>query len=451
MPTLATTPELNLLDPESNGGRYQPVTLTLGLDFVFVRSGDPLPRRVPVRLFGDHDPERFLVEEVSNGDGSVPYLRARNESPIDVFLLAGQLVRGGKQNRGINADLLVGAGTSATIPVTCVEQGRWSGTPRSRFQHGGIEPLSLRSMKMREAHAARRRGAEAHADQRAVWSEIAHLSESISARSASSDLLHALEVHKSRRASGLAEPSGAADGALEGELRDAETRLHEFRSAAIDAMARWQSDLSRPDMGGDVAPTPRPPLELILRQLSRAERDVMRLRAAIEAHRAAPRPTVGGAVADDVDGADTKVDLAGADAAAAGASGMLVFFNGDFLAGDLFADPAWFAKVYGDLRDSALLSWEVASRRWRRIRPMSADAAERAASGARAIVRDALEGDWRERPSVAEGRSRLLEHPSLESAVLSGRDEVPLHMLIGTKEIPEMLRNPARGEERPRV
>jgi hypothetical protein len=40
----------------------------------------------------------------------------------------------------------------------------------------------------------------------------------------------------------------------------------------------------------------------------------------------------------------------------------------------------------------------------------------------------------------------LLEHPYLESAVLGGRDGSPLHLLVGTKQQPAILRT---NNERP--
>jgi hypothetical protein len=142
-----------------------------------------------------------------------------------------------------------------------------------------------------------------------------------------------------------------------------------------------------------------------------------------------------------------RVDIAVADAAAQGAAGMLVFFNGEFLAGDIFADPQWFAKVYGDLRDSALMSWDfVARRRARSNLEMDHESSAKAASTARSVVRDALGGDWNERAPIAHGRSMLLEHPYLESAVLGGRDGSPLHLLVGTKQQPAILRT---NNERP--
>ncbi|MBN1629389.1 MAG: hypothetical protein JW990_06490 [Thermoleophilia bacterium] len=57
--------------------------------------------------------------------GSVPYLTAANEGPWPVLIFDGEELVGAKQNRISNATVLVGVGKSV-LPVSCVEQGRWS-------------------------------------------------------------------------------------------------------------------------------------------------------------------------------------------------------------------------------------------------------------------------------------------------------------------------------------
>ena len=137
----------------------------------------------------------------------------------------------------------------------------------------------------------------------------------------------------------------------------------------------------------------------------------------------------------------THEQLTKADNAAAGAIGMLAFFNGEFLAGDLFANPEWFARFYGDLRDSALMSWDMVSERSaQRGDAMDPDASTKARAMARSVVNDALRGTWVDRPAAAHGRAQMLEHPFLESAMLADAEGAPLHVLIGAKHTPEILR-----------
>lgn len=66
-----------------------------------------------------------VVTEVSDS-GSVPTLLLENTADKAVFLLDGEELVGAKQNRILNLTLLVPAKTTMEIPVSCVEQGRWS-------------------------------------------------------------------------------------------------------------------------------------------------------------------------------------------------------------------------------------------------------------------------------------------------------------------------------------
>lgn len=449
----------DLLNPEKNNGCYQSVSLAKGFDFVFVRPGSPNPAASTVRLFGDTAIVGFTIEELSTS-GSVPALQAKNATTFDVLLIAGQLVQGGKQNRGINADMLVGAGQSAKIPVTCVEQGRWSGTPRSRFDHAGFEPINVRSSKMREVHAEQRAGRAAEANQSKVWSTISQMSRELRSESPSADLLHSIRATKERlcRPMGASATEGQSAGPSTGhraatvdpgvveQLRLIEERLRMMQREAQTVMAQLSAQLAEGD-SAEISALRRQ-LDHALRGLSLLQHQYDRLRLQMD-EAVAGAGGVGGV--DGVDGmggaAVERVDIAVADAAAQGAAGMLVFFNGEFLAGDIFADPQWFAKVYGDLRDSALMSWDfVARRRARSNLEMDHESSAKAASTARSVVRDALGGDWNERAPIAHGRSMLLEHPYLESAVLGGRDGSPLHLLVGTKQQPAILRT---NNERP--
>jgi len=65
------------------------------------------------------------VTEVSQG-GSVPDLKLINKSTNKLLVVDGEELIGAKQNRIVNATFLIAGQTEITIPVSCVEQGRWS-------------------------------------------------------------------------------------------------------------------------------------------------------------------------------------------------------------------------------------------------------------------------------------------------------------------------------------
>ena len=64
-----------------------------------------------------------VIDEL--GDASVGDLTLTNPGTMPLLLVEGEQFVGGKQNRTINVSVLVAAGATVKIPVTCLEQGRW--------------------------------------------------------------------------------------------------------------------------------------------------------------------------------------------------------------------------------------------------------------------------------------------------------------------------------------
>lgn len=117
--------------------------------------------------------EENLVEitEVSRG-GSVNNLRLKNRADKAVFILDGEELIGAKQNRVLNLTVLAPAQQEITIPVSCVEQGRWSyRTSRMVTSRQTLSP-DLRARKQEQVLHSRLEYGEAYADQAALWQEI---------------------------------------------------------------------------------------------------------------------------------------------------------------------------------------------------------------------------------------------------------------------------------------
>jgi hypothetical protein len=57
--------------------------------------------------------------------GQVPTPRVQNTLETRLFLMDGQELVGAKQNRILNTDVMVPAGATLDIPVSCVEARRW--------------------------------------------------------------------------------------------------------------------------------------------------------------------------------------------------------------------------------------------------------------------------------------------------------------------------------------
>ncbi len=128
------------------------------------------------------------ITEVDEG-GQVPTLKVVNKSERMVFLMAGEEVVGGKQNRVLNASMMVPAKGKMPVPVTCVERGRWG--YRSRSFGSGITSShgALRMMISKQSSGSYRAVGSPRSDQGAVWGEVSRKMEKMGSKS-SSDALH---------------------------------------------------------------------------------------------------------------------------------------------------------------------------------------------------------------------------------------------------------------------
>ncbi len=115
--------------------------------------------------------KKVIVHETKN----VQQLSVENVSPDhDVFIAAGDIVKGGDQDRVLAFDLIVPA-KSGKMPVAsfCVEHGRWS-------QRGGEENKSFGSSKDQIATKELKLANRAAADQSQVWKRVAMAQKQIS-------------------------------------------------------------------------------------------------------------------------------------------------------------------------------------------------------------------------------------------------------------------------------
>jgi hypothetical protein len=106
---------------------------------------------------------KVAISELGEG-GSVPELLVRNRDERPLYLLGGEVVLGGKQDRMVQSDVVLDPSERRRIPVVCVEQGRWEGQDLT-FQPG-----------IAVAHPDLRRAA-LFSEQGAVWGEVARKSE----------------------------------------------------------------------------------------------------------------------------------------------------------------------------------------------------------------------------------------------------------------------------------
>jgi len=123
---------------------------------------------------------RVLSETLDDGSvevrekpwASVPELWLVNRSDDMVFVMDGEEVIGGKQNRMVNASFLIAPRSELMLPVTCVEHGRWHDVG-PRFAPGEAAPSFLRMEKEEQVRIHLRSERRPRADQGAVWEAIA--------------------------------------------------------------------------------------------------------------------------------------------------------------------------------------------------------------------------------------------------------------------------------------
>ena len=132
----------------------------------FIQIGEPMEHRgiVIAPLFPTRDPvaeyvtldealaQGLRISEVDEA-GTVPELVVENPLDKRVLLYDGEELVGAKQNRILNVSVLVEAKSALRIPVSCVEQGRWSRVSRSFLPGSHVSHAQLRRRKL-EAQAA---------------------------------------------------------------------------------------------------------------------------------------------------------------------------------------------------------------------------------------------------------------------------------------------------------
>jgi hypothetical protein len=137
------------------------------------------------------------VTEVDES-GSVPELKFTNSSDSRVFLLDGEELIGAKQNRVLNLSILVPAGKTIVIPVSCVESGRWhhrsrefASAPRAHYAAGRAEKMSQVSASLRSSGLRT-------SDQAEVWQNISNKFSRFRASSATSAMSDIYEQRSGR-------------------------------------------------------------------------------------------------------------------------------------------------------------------------------------------------------------------------------------------------------------
>ncbi len=159
------------------------------LAIYLVHGKDVLGKHTFLTLQEALEQKKIVVHETQK----VNTLAVENISDSDViYLMAGDIVRGGKQDRVLGDDLLVSPKTGK-VPIEsfCVEHGRWSRRGQETAGRFGSSTNAACSISLKQAIRQKR-------DQSLVWSKVssqqAALSENVDADVKSADSPSSLEL-----------------------------------------------------------------------------------------------------------------------------------------------------------------------------------------------------------------------------------------------------------------
>ena len=111
----------------------------------------------------------LVVDELD--EASVHALRVRNPGDRPVLVVEGEHFLGGKQNRALNATVLVPARAELEIPVSCLEQGRW-GERQGYRRDDAFAAATVRATQHAGVSESIGRRGSREGDQSAVWEAV---------------------------------------------------------------------------------------------------------------------------------------------------------------------------------------------------------------------------------------------------------------------------------------
>ncbi len=129
------------------------------------------PRHTPVAEYATLEDALTLglrIHEVSEA-GVVPELAVTNPTDANVLLYDGEELLGAKQNRILNITVLVAARSTTPIPVSCVEEGRWS---RRSASFAAAPHAAHPELRRRKAHMLSAEPLAYGVAQSEVWDEV---------------------------------------------------------------------------------------------------------------------------------------------------------------------------------------------------------------------------------------------------------------------------------------
>jgi hypothetical protein len=102
-----------------------------------------------------------------------------------VLILDGEELVGAKQNRIVNTTILIAGKTTTVIPVSCVEQGRWSYKSDKLYSEKRMMASKLRASKADQVKFSLQRSGKFRSNQGEIWNGVQELASNLAAESPS--------------------------------------------------------------------------------------------------------------------------------------------------------------------------------------------------------------------------------------------------------------------------
>ncbi|MEZ4445486.1 MAG: DUF6569 family protein [Polyangiaceae bacterium] len=191
--------------------------------------GESPPVQVP-QVANQAPQQPQIVQQASpiaGGSAQVGTLVIENRGHTPIYVLAGTIVKGGKQDRQIGQDFIIGAAQTTPVDAFCVEHGRWTAERDGRQTGGRFTTVK------QLANAEVRMAGQYEKNQGEVWSKVSKVNEAHKKVSASDSLLASADdaqikaerdalTHQVRGYLGEVETRGAVVGiayAVDGKIK----------------------------------------------------------------------------------------------------------------------------------------------------------------------------------------------------------------------------------------
>ena len=148
------------------------------------------------------------------GGASVNEIAILNASEEFVFFMDADILSGAKQNRVVNASVLLAPRSKTRVPVSCVERGRWRVISDKFKTSDFVAPSTLRSSKADKIRQSLAHKEGHFADQGEIWADVDRMSMRHKVSSSTSNLSDVYEAKMKEFDSfiGALKPGASASG-----------------------------------------------------------------------------------------------------------------------------------------------------------------------------------------------------------------------------------------------